>query len=391
MTSAVVRNEFVYTLFTSADGGRTWSAGSRVPAPYLVASPEPGTLYAGGGGDYIALGPFKSTDGGRTWRPAYAGITSGELRAGIVAAASPGSAAVLLALNQELGLVRSTNGGRTWSALPLTGVQGLAADAAKDLVYALAAGRVYRSGDAGSHWQEASPPLAVFGPLLADPTQPRRLFALVLDDGGNGLAVWRSIDGGATWGRRSAGLPTECVHYGAVDNCPNVFAVASDPHRPDLVLLAYQAFDFKEGYSRTKIYRSTDGGKRWAVASESPEEVLALAADAARPDTFLAGTRTGIFRSTNGGDHWTPASRGLPADATIVDLLRDPRSGTWYASTERHGIFRSADGKSWERIDQGLPDRMAPRLVLDPRVADRLFAGVHGQGLWSWRRPPGPG
>lgn len=66
------------------------------------------------------------------------------------------------------------------------------------------------------------------------------------------------------------------------------------------------------------------------------------------------------------------------------------RVGAWYAATERQGIFRSGDGGlTWTRLAAGLPDAATPQLALDPRVPERLFAAIRGQGVWSWRPAPG--
>jgi len=287
--------------------------------------------------------------------------------------------------------VRSRDAGITWTALPLQNVvTRLMADAAPGLLYAVGLDKLYRSRDGGDHWTQSTLP-DYMGYFQADPFQSGRLFAASFDDD-TALIVWRSADGGTTWGRRGAGLPLQCVHYAAVDYCPKVIALTSDPRDANLVLLAFESFVFPEGYSESRVYRSRDGGLHWQRATDSPMQLLTLTADPSqrsRPGTFLAGTAEGVYRSADGGERWTPSGAGLPPHTPVVQLLWNGRIGAWYAATEHQGIFRSADGGlTWAPFAPGLPDILTPWLALDPRVPERLFAAVRGQGVWSWRPAP---
>jgi BNR/Asp-box repeat len=320
-------------------------------------------------------------------------MISGDLRAGLVARPGQGPTRLprLFAVTEGSSLVRSDNGGATWVTEPLSEVQAVAADADPARLYARAGGRVFRGAAAGGPWVVASPPSYVTT-LLADPHEPGRLFAGIFADDDTRLGLWRSTDGGTSWGLRSRGLPSACVHAASTDWCPSLLALASDPHDPDLVLLSYESFNRDDFGFRRAIYRSTDGGRRWTAASQSPPGfLLALAADPERAGTFLVGSGASLYRSVDGGEHWELFGTGLPEGSIVHQLLRDSRSGAWYAATDTFGVFRSTDGgRTWTAIDAGLPDRNLPLVVLDPGVRDRLFAALRALGIWTWRRP-GPG
>jgi photosystem II stability/assembly factor-like uncharacterized protein len=388
--------QYVHLFAISRDGGATWSQPRPFPASFVLATgDDSGTLYATGGNSFPAPGPYKSLDDGLTWTPSWDGITAGDFRAGLVALPAAGTVPVLVA---TVGgrLLRSEDGGATWEALVLPGAYlGVVADADGRTLYGLRRDAddrafVVKSADGGLTWDEVSKVPYYFGGLRADPFQPGRLFAANDEfSGPERITVWRSTDGGKSWARRSAGLPTACRHIASVDICPDFYAITSDPRNPNRLVISFS--DVGEHFSaEPEVFVSADGGGHWRRAAQGPPTFsFALAADPAVPGVFLAGTRQGIYRSVDGGEHWAPLKPGLPVAASVVQLLRDSRSGTWYAVTGDQGIFRSAgDGAAWTRISDGLADLAWPVAVLDPQAPDRLFAAVNGQGVWSWS-PPG--
>ncbi len=149
-------------LFSSADGGQTWTSPSPGPGTsvqWIAASgAEPAVLYAA-----TSAGVIKSTDGGSTWStPANAGLTAPP-----VAVAVDADSARVYAASSGFGIFTSANGGASWS-VSTTGL--------------IVAG--------------TSPPSAPqFRGLYAAPGLPGVVFAI----GQFPAALYRSIDAGRTW------------------------------------------------------------------------------------------------------------------------------------------------------------------------------------------------
>src|ERR1700710_1969076 len=86
-------------------------------------------------------------------------------------------------------------------------------------------------------WKSLGPPGGSVSDLVLAPSRPQTMYAAT------GTAVFRSLDGGASWVDVSAGLGTP----------PSVSAVAVDPTHPMTVY----------ANSQGGIYKSLDGGATW--------------------------------------------------------------------------------------------------------------------------------
>jgi photosystem II stability/assembly factor-like uncharacterized protein len=161
-----------------------------------------------------------------------------------------------------------------------------------------------------------------------------------------GQGVWRSRDGGETWGRTSKGMLHEC----------DVRAIVPDPRDANVL---YAGTD--DG-----VWLSPDGAESWKRL-DSPmngRQVWSLAIHAADPSTIFAGASPAeLFRSTDGGRRWErlPATMvqecsGGAVISRVTCLTFDPeREGTVYAGVEIDGLRRSDDGgKSWGAWNEGL-------------------------------------
>ena len=162
--------------------------------------------------------------------------------------------------------------------------------------------------------------------------------------GTTGASLFRSPDGGETWGRLGPPFPGDS----------QVRALAVDPSRPSVVYAG----------SNYGIFRSNDAGATW-LKLDSPMDGLhiwSIAVDPSDSNTLFAGTSPPfLFRSKDGGDTW----QKLPADIAqecaiglprVTAMAVDPvHPDTVYAGVEIDGVHRSRDGgDTWARLNTGI-------------------------------------
>ena len=187
-------------LQVSTDGGATWQPVTHnLPGTdihgFAMSPDDPNHLYALVAGQ----GAFQSTDGGRTWQPL------GSLPNDVMAlAAAGGNPATIYAGSMSAGVLRSADGGRSWTqataGMGARGIYALAVDlSTQRTVYASGDGGLYKSTDSGASWSKLPFPGDNAISLAVSPTQPNVLLAISVK-GQQGL-VYRSEDGGQTWGK----------------------------------------------------------------------------------------------------------------------------------------------------------------------------------------------
>jgi photosystem II stability/assembly factor-like uncharacterized protein len=259
----------------------------------------PTALGLAGAPDHVALAAvggrlLASADQGVTWQPV---ALSGTVRAVTFAAA--GSPAYLA------GSAWWTGEGNQFSASSaapaLVTVRALAGDGADPRrIYALtgpantSATSLYRSDDAGQHWQllGADAPGDADSLALVGPTNP------IIFVGTAGHGVFASQDG-RTWTNASGfvngALPTRTIT-----------AIAFDPQSGDrFVGPTGQAFTgaLYVGTDRG-VYKSIDQGISWSTLGfQQPVAALAAAPDGSRL-LLVADPAGRVYRSTDGGVSW---------------------------------------------------------------------------------------
>ncbi len=191
---------------------------------------------------------------------------------------------------------------------------------------------LFRTTDAGQHWEKASPDLT-----REDPPVPTTLDAITAKDspvagprrgviytiapspvkdgllwcGTNDGLIWRTSDDGKHWdnvttkeiGPWSSISILEASHFDA-----DTAYAAVDRHRLDDIA--------------PHIYRTRDGGKTWhPIAAGIPvgSYVNVVREDPEKRGLLFAGTETGVFVSFDDGDHWQPLQANLP-NCSIRDI-----------------------------------------------------------------------
>ncbi|MEZ5550547.1 MAG: hypothetical protein R3E82_06650 [Pseudomonadales bacterium] len=308
---------------------------------------------------------------------------------------------------------------------------------------------IFRSVDAGRHWQEAVRPPAFD---KAGPGQKKRsvshTFWLspghasqpgVWYAGTSPQALWITRDAGSTWesvrgfnDHPDYETRTEDPQAGTPDG-PVLHSISIDPRDPRHLYF---------GLSGGGVYESEDGGESWAALNQgmstasgdpSPDALMETAPDdlswkevgpqhdphcvrvhPANPDVLYQQNHCGIYRLERPARRWERIGRNMPEDVGDIGFVmglhpRDPDTcwvfpmdGTsvWPRTSPdgRPALYRTRDaGASWQRQDNGLPERgwhtvKRQALSVDDGTPAGVFFGTTSGEVWgstdegdSWR------
>jgi photosystem II stability/assembly factor-like uncharacterized protein len=229
-------------------------------------------------------------------------------------------------------------------------------------------GGLWRTDNAGNTWRNISDGFFKVGSIgaIAVATSDNNVIyvgtgehAIRGQSSTYGDGVYKSTDQGRTW--KNVGL-------GATRQ---ISAVRVHPQNPELVYVAAQGDRWKGTLDRG-VYRSTDGGKTWALVLKgenltsgpsdlsmdptNPRILYAAFWDHQRQPWFVrsGGSGSGIWKSTDGGDTWTRLSGGLPRLMGKIGVAVSPANPDRVfaiVEAENGGLFRSDDaGKTWRLL-----------------------------------------
>ena len=373
------------TIYVAAATGGVWKSadrGARFTSIWPAANPQSmgalvitpnGTLFAGtgeanpGGGSitYGGGGIFRSVNGGVTWQ--RVGLAnSGAIGRLVIDPTNPQRifAAVTGRLYNpggQRGVYESTDGGSTWRRVlagdnSTTGAVDLAIDPTNpnrvfasmwdhlrepDLrTYGGVGSGVYRSTDGGSTWQRLTnglpPPSATIGRIgiAVAPSNPQRVFAIVIQTGGLFQGLYRSDDGGDSWTQ----LPNSSALSAAQSTYGWWFGrIWVDP--------ANQNHVFGAG---VYLCESTDGGSSFIGQFSPHADDHAMIWDLKVPGRVYLGNDGGTYRSDVNGSHdqWTfavsqPFTQFYSVDVSEQDTTRV------VGGAQDNGVNRSYGGASW--------------------------------------------
>lgn len=382
--------------------------GARIEA-IALAPGNTGTIYAGVGSGNL----WKTTNNGLTWRPIFehesafaigdvavsqsrpevVWVGTGEAQPRFSGYAYPGT-----------GVFKSTNGGESWTHMGLDESHHIAKvlihPTNPDVVYAAAMGHqwtpnrergVFLSRDGGRHWDHV---LAIdestgVVDLVMDPSNPDVLYAWgwQIEAGSRG-GLFKSQDGGTTWRRITAGLPTGLLGRAGVEVAPgaaNVVYLFVDNRGPTTV----------EGrpYAGGEVYRSDDRGEQWRkVNTDDLYSVFGvfgwkftdIRVDPRRSDhVYILGNRA--FESFDGGATWRRLgdrilrvhdTQGRALHLDHHELVIDPANPERLLLGNDGGLFMSYDaGASWLHLNN-IPVTQMYFIATDDRSPYRIFAGT---------------
>jgi photosystem II stability/assembly factor-like uncharacterized protein len=293
-------------------------------------------------------GVWHSPDAGKSWTRHRAPFPLNSRIQALVA--HPKEAHTVFA-GGDTGLFVSHNGGARWECVSANGdlptIWSLAVDpVAPDILFAgTRPAGVYRSRDAGLHWEklaigaarECSIGEAFVTSLVVDPDDHRMVWAGVEIDG-----VFRSLDGGDSWAHLENGL-----------------------YDPDIHAVAVAATNPKRLYASTarEMFVSNDLGESWEALGIREKWPLpyarGMAVKADDPGVLFAGcgeTTTGetchVLRTTNFGETWETLPLPTQPNATVWGLATHPANPDRIVGFSLFGeVYVTEDaGASWHKI-----------------------------------------
>jgi len=224
---------------------------------------------------------------------------------------------------------------------------------------------------------DGSPPGGITA-LASAPSNSQVIYA-----GSAAGGLYRSGDGGFTWGRVSSDLEVGI----------RALAVAPDNANHIYILAAWE-----------RMYESHDGGHSWQARWTGlgvTTEATSLALDPLDASIIYLGTDTGLYRSHYAGEDWRPVSRPLD-DQSILTLASSITHDPDKPSVALHigatrGAYRSYDkGETAEIWGHGLEDVSVTAFLVDPDDTQTTYVGTAYAGLYrsadggeTWQ-PVGP-
>jgi hypothetical protein len=197
-----------------------------------------------------------------------------------------------------------------------------------------------RSHDSGPSWQPGAGGLCLHTILVNPQDQAKMVVAI------SAAGVFRSDDAGQTWHPANKGLHSEGTlpqDEPEVGFC--VHHVAMHPSRPGTLFMQ----------KHWDVMRSDDGGRSWEDVGEGlPSDFgFCIDVDAHEPDTiFVVPIKSDsehyppegklrVYRSRTGGHEWEPLTNGLPQKNCYVNVYRDAMSTD---SLEPSGVYFGTTG-----------------------------------------------
>jgi hypothetical protein len=333
----------VIPLSTTADGGAPASDGGK------VATTSDGGASSSGGG---SSGGVTGTPPAGTWANVTSNLANMASECGNLASVfSKPDEDLLIAGVAQKGLWASRDGGGSWTPLATNAASAVITNRPSSIAFDPSdsmrfwesglynGGGVYVTTDDGAQFTQVgtvSP-----GDLVSvDFTDPNRQTMLA---GGHEMlnTLYRSTNGGSTWTNIGSNLPagTNCTYPLVVDS--QNFLVGCSGY----------------GGGASGVYRSTDGGQVWAVATTSGGESHPLSASDGSI-YWVSPNGNGLARSTDHGMTWAdvvgPSVLGsaspieLPSGA-IAEIGPLSGAGTQYV------LVSTDHGATWQRKTAALP------------------------------------
>jgi photosystem II stability/assembly factor-like uncharacterized protein len=358
----------------------------------IAGDPQnPSVYYVG----YTGGGVAKTDDGGATWKNisdtffkvgSIGDIAVCETDPNVIYVGTGEHAVRGVMTSFGDGVYKSTDAGKTWKNTGLEKTRHISDVIVHpnnpDMVYVAAQGNVhgpnpdrgiFKSVDGGATWKKT---LFVddntgASSLSMDMTNPRILYAATwqhrrypwkVESGGAGCALWKSTDAGETWNKIIDGLPKEVGKMG-------ISVSRANPNRVYAIVEAEK--------SKAGLYRSDDGGKKWALLS-SDQTITARSwyymevfADPVNADIVYV-LNAPMTRSIDGGKTFTNIRVG---HGDTHDLWINPKNNQNFALADDGGGEISYNfGRTFSPLNNQATSQFY-RVIADNRFPYWVYGG----------------
>ncbi len=236
-----------------------------------------------------------------------------------------------------------------------------------NLVASYIQGDFQRSSNSGGSWTSISTGLtgsaAWVAPIIQDPNVSTTYYC-------GYQQVYKSLNKGTTW-----------TQMGTLSGSPQLLHLAAAPSN-SLVLYAS---------SSSALFKTINGGTSWgSITTGLPTgsaQITQVAVDNTNSDNifvtfsgYSAGNK--VFTSTNGGTSWTNTSAGLPNLPANCVVYQKNSNNAIYVGTDVGVYYKDGSMTSFIPFMTGLPNVV----VNDFEIyypTNKLRAGTYGRGVWE--------
>lgn len=398
LTSIAIDPRDSSIVYVAAAGGGVWKTTDRganwspltdnlpsLASGAVAVDPFTGAVWYGTGelnfcsDCYYGAGVYRSGDGGATWeRVAPENFLSSPTSFIRFDPRNQGT----LFIGRSSALWKSSDGGATWRVVLRGAITDFAFNSADSTVAYAAVGNfsgssengVYRSADGGETWARVSeglPEQESIGRIAlgTTPTDASILYALIVRSTDFELhGLYRSLDGGATWGLLPNLPPDIFSEDGQGQGAFNLFVHVS-PEDPAIVYVG-----------AIGLWKSIDFGDTWINLSESArlhEDQHDIVFDPADPRTFYLIGDSGVWRTSNGGETFTSLNSGLAVTQFQTVGLHPSNPGLAVGGTQDNGTILYRGGFAWQ---QGRPGDSGTAFYSNANE-ERIYAIARGSSV----------
>ncbi|MGH9932433.1 MAG: VPS10 domain-containing protein [Pyrinomonadaceae bacterium] len=368
--------------------------GGRIDDIAVVES-NPSTYYVGA----ATGGVWKTTNNGTTFEPIF--DEQGSTSIGDIAIAPSDPSIIWVGTGEPNnrqssswgdGVYRSLDAGKTWANMGLRDSKhiGRVVIDSRDpnIVYVAVVGHlwgpnkergVFKTTDGGKTWNNVlfiNEDTGVID-LAMDPQSPMTLYAAAyqrrrtpwgFNGGGAGSAIYKTIDGGATWNKLTKGLPEGITGR-----------IGLDIYRRDPNIIYALVENAKGG-----TFRSDDRGETWRKLSDLTSRPMYYSQIRIDPnnDQRIWQLAANMYNSDDGGKTWVSnLVQRIHGDYHAIWI--DPANSNHVITGSDGGLHASYDrGRTWDFINT-IPLGQFYEVSLDNQKPFWVYGGLQDNGSWS--------
>jgi photosystem II stability/assembly factor-like uncharacterized protein len=224
-------------------------------------------------------------------------------------------------------------------------------------------GRIYKTSDSGRSWIPLNPGIGsyeyVIDTLVQHPIESDHIYAGAWDLHSNGGGLFESKDAGLTWTRIILPQGSSAIRGFAICKASPKYMIAG---------------------TLSGAYISADGGRSWKhVGGSDLEKAESVAIDPKDYRSLYVGTWRLGYKSSDFGKTWTRIDKGMPLDSDLFSIAINPRNPEIIYASACSGVYRSSNrASSWTRMKL-LPDRFTVRaqaVYMDPADPQKIYVGT---------------